>query len=86
MYEFLRALFKAIFSDFLAWVYSCSEEITGLSIGFIAITQIDVKNEFLHSVFSIATMIIGAYLVFKLKQIKFKLTWMNIKKILKNKR
>ena len=86
MYEFLKGLLKGIFSDFFSWMYFCAEEITGLSIGFIAVTRVDVQNEFLHSTFSIITMVIGAYLVFKLKQEKFKISWSTIRKIFKNSR
>ena len=90
MFHFVSALIKLIghglstfFHDFLSWCYSVSEEGVGAYIGYKLFAHINIGGELVHSAFQLCTAIISAYTIYKLKQIKFKINWKNIKSLFK---
>jgi len=90
MFHWLNAVIKLIvhgvsvfFHDFLAWCYSVTEEGLGSYIGFQLVANINIGNEIVHSLFQWVTAIVSAYTIYKLKQIKFKVNFKNIKSLFK---
>lgn len=86
MFHWLNALIKLIghglyvfFHDFLGWCFSVTEEGVGSYIGFKVVANLNIGNEILHSIFQWVTAVISAYTIYKLKQIKFKINFKNIK-------
>lgn len=91
MFHYLSAIVKLIghgigifFYDFIAWCYSITDEVVGCYVGYKLVANLNIGNELLHSIFQYATTILGAYSVYKLKQIKFKINFKNIKLLFKN--
>jgi uncharacterized membrane protein YfcA len=82
--ELLKIIFHSVFDflmDFTIWVWSISEEIIGTSFGFYAILNIQLGGEIIHSIFQLATGLLTAYCIFRLKQVKFKISFKWLKKV-----
>lgn len=90
MFHWLNAVIKLVghglgvfFHDFFAWCISVTEEGLGSFIGYKLVANINFGNEIVHSIFQWVTAVISAYTIYKLKQIKFKPNFKNIKSLFK---
>jgi len=66
-------MIKTIINDFNSWVYSYSEEIFGIPLGFVIVDRFQLRNELIHTIFTIFSALVSAYLVHLLKKKKFHL-------------
>lgn len=68
MYAFLKEFCKNFFSDMWLWLGNFAEDIGGVSICLITFKNLQVGNELFHSVMSIVTALISAYLIHRFKE------------------
>ena len=66
-------MIRSILTDFNSWVYSYSEEIFGIPLGFVIVDRFQLRNELIHTIFTIFSALVSAYLVHLLKKKKFHL-------------
>ena len=67
MQSILKEFTKNIFSDYINWIGCYAENITGISVCLITFKNLQVGNELFHSVMSIITALISAYLIHRFK-------------------
>ncbi len=71
--EFCNAFIKGFWNGFMEYSYALAEEITGVSVCVITFNKLNVGNELFHSCMSIVTALISAYLIHRLKGIKYRI-------------
>lgn len=64
----LKEFSRNIFSDWMNWIGCYAENITGVSVCLLTLKNLQVGNELFHSVMSIITALISAYLIHRFKE------------------
>jgi len=67
MHDFIKEFCKNIWTDMFTWLGNFAEDIGGISICLITFRNLQVGNELFHSVMSIVTALISAYLIHRFK-------------------